>query len=469
MPLSLCPIVVLALVAGRTPVMSQEGDRGMATDAAAWQFAQDLARHITAEPAPAFQRTADPGAQWFPKAGLGLFMHWGIHSADGVQPSWAMIKDYPAGGSPAHHPPEKYYALAKRFDPQDYDPGKWMAAAARAGFQYAVLTTKHHDGYALWPSKYGRMSTRQYMGGRDLLRPYVEACREHGLRVGFYFSPTDWAYPGYPIDDVGFDYNRRGQFPPIEDPEANQRAFDRFYAYTVGQLHELLTGYGRIDVLWFDGMGWHGISDLRTEKTLAWVRRLQPGIVINNRWGGVGDFTTPEWALPDGPPDGWWENCISWNGHWGYNPTSPCRPASWALERLVISRSWGGNFLLNIGPAPDGTMPPDFYERCDELASWMARSKESLIGADGVRNWKSFSDVPITRREGTWYLHVLPNHQGDVVVRHVPRPGSVRLLRDGLTIAYEYAGDTLRFALGGESRSPLDEVVEVRWTHEPSP
>jgi alpha-L-fucosidase len=129
-----------------------------------------------------------PDAQWFKTAGLGLFMHWGIHSTAGIQPSWTMIKDYER----IYYPPEKYFALAEKFDPHHYDPDKWMLAAKQAGFSYAVLTAKHHDGYALWPTQFGNFSTRQYLNGRDLLQPYVEACRKYGLKVGFYFSQRDW-------------------------------------------------------------------------------------------------------------------------------------------------------------------------------------------------------------------------------------------------------------------------------------
>jgi alpha-L-fucosidase len=416
--------------------------------------------------APKFQRTTHPDAQWFPQAGLGLFMHWGIHSVAGIQPSWAMIKDYPAGGDPRFHPPEKYYALASQFNPQKYDPDKRMAAAAKAGFTYAVLTAKHHDGYALWPTRYGDLSTRQYMGGRDLLKPYVEACRRHGLKVGFYFSPGDWHYPGYPIGDVDFDYNKRGQYREV-DPVQNQKAFDAFYAYTRGQLEELLTRYGKIDVLWFDGMGWPGIQDIHTDETLAWVRRLQPGIVMNNRWGGVGDYTTPEWDLPQGRPQGWWEYCIAWNGHWGYNAAGEFRPNSWVLETLARTRAWGGNFLLNVGPAPDGTMPPGFYQRCDELARWMSHSRESLIGAEPTPG-DDRANVPITRRPGVWYLHLLPAHQGPVEVRKVPEPRHVKLLRTGTGLPYRHAGDSVTIDVPKTERTASDDVVAVYWDTEPA-
>jgi len=171
-----------------------------------------------------------PQAQWFPDAGLGLFMHWGIHSVEALQPSWSMIKDYPFAHYPEDDDPNKYigfnyYHLAEKFNPESYNPDKWFKAAADAGFKYAVLTTKHHDGYALWPSKYGNMSTRTYMNGRDLIKEYVEACRKNGLKVGFYFSQRDWHFPDFPIYDVGFDNNRRGQEYEMSEEEAQLWAF----------------------------------------------------------------------------------------------------------------------------------------------------------------------------------------------------------------------------------------------------
>ena len=159
------------------------------------QMKEAMQIYNSPEPANFVVPSTHPDAQWFPKAGFGLFMHWGIHSVDGIDPSWALIKDCP------WHKPNfpykayaedrsKYYNLATKFNPGQYDPEPWMKAAKDAGFQYAVLTTKHHDGYALWPSKYGDLNTGRYMNGQDLLKPYVEACRKYGLKAGFlFFTP----------------------------------------------------------------------------------------------------------------------------------------------------------------------------------------------------------------------------------------------------------------------------------------
>ena len=409
------------------------------------------------------QRTKHPEAQWFPDGSFGLFMHWGIHSVAGIQPSWAMIKGYPHGGNPDFHPPEKYFALAEQFNPQRYDPDKWMAAAKAAGMQYVVLTTKHHDGYTLWPSEHGQYTTTNYMNGRDLLKPYVEACRKHGLKVGFYFSPRDWSYPGYPVADVDFDHAKRSQFLAITDSVENQQAFDAFYAYTRGQLEELLTNYGEIDVLWFDGINWPGVDNLKSAETIRWIRELQPGILINDRWGGKGDFETVEWRFAEEQPeDKWWEYCISWKGHWGYDPEAEFRDVAWVLEMLAKARAWGGNFLLNIGPAPDGTMPDGYYARLDSIADWMEHSSISVIEAHPLPN-PAAASVPATRQGETWYLHCIGEDSATASISGVENPQKVWLLRTGETVPFEYEGETLSIYLSEKMRTPLDNVVGITW------
>ncbi len=414
-------------------------------------------------PAVPFTRTAHPDAQWFPDASFGLFMHWGIHSAAGIQPSWAMMEGYPYGTDRREFWGKGYYSLLTKFNPDRYDPDLWIKAARDAGMTYAVLTVKHHDGYALWPSEYGDLGTKRYMNGRDLIGPYIEACRKYGLKAGLYFSPRDWGYPGYPVSLV---YGKPYVNP--RTPEQNRADYEKFYAYTVGQLSEILTRWGKIDLLWFDGMGWEGVNDLRTDRTLAWVRALQPGIVLNDRWDSrAGDYRTPEVEMPESAPDGWWENCVIWSGHWGYSPDMVIERNEWVFDKLVTIRSWGGNLLLNLGPAPDGTMRPGYYERTAELAAWMAHSRASLIGAGPLRNWKDYSTVPVTRKDATWYLHVLPKHRGAVELFAVPEPADVKLLRDGTKLKYTYEGRRISVAFPKELRKGLDDVVAVIWSEAP--
>lgn len=447
-------------------------------DPSLWKFAQEMLH--SGENIHLQFPNPHPDAQWFPKAGFGLFMHWGIHSVVGAQPSWAMIKDYKYGGPVRLHPPERYYALADQFNPSDYNPDKWIKAAAEAGMQYAVLTTKHHDGYALWPSKYGNMSTKNYMEGRDLIKPYVEACRKYGIKIGFYFSPRDWNFPGYPLRDVNFDTNQRDQFLPIQNEKLNQENWENFFAFTIGQLKELLSNYGKIDVLWFDGVAWNGVDDMRTAQVYQWIRELQPGIVINNRWGNIinpddsqqlakekaGDFTTPEAHVPDGRPDGWWESCIAIDGHWGYNGTRPAKSASKIIQTLVNCRKWGGNYLMNCGPAPDGTMPNRFYYRCEELTEWMEYAGESVIGA-GPTPGENFANVPITTGENCWYLHVVDDWldwQAPVKMSNIEKaPRWIIHLRTGNKIEFSYENKEVTIPQWPGKTGVLDDVLKVVW------
>jgi alpha-L-fucosidase len=234
----------------------------------------------------ASSHTQHPDAQWYPDAGLGLFIHWGIASVKAMNISWPMIPgralavkritdpaereriiregDYNLNGKPNSITPNEYWEMAKDFNPQKYDPDKWLKAAKAAGFEYVVLTTRHHEGFALWPSAYGNFDTKNYMGGKDLLKPYVEACRKNGLKVGFYYSPPNWHFekdfknfmygggakknPEFPELDA--DLKPRTSKPSAEDLAKHQKAYDEMVR---GQVTELLTRYGKIDLLWFDG------------------------------------------------------------------------------------------------------------------------------------------------------------------------------------------------------------------------
>jgi alpha-L-fucosidase len=412
-------------------------------------------------------------AQWFPDASLGLFMHWGIHSVVGAQPSWDMISHYRYGGKVA--PPDRYYALADQFDPQKYDPDKWLKAAKEAGFTYAVLTTKHHDGYALWPSRYG-IGTSQYIQGRDLIREYVDACRKNGMKVGFYFSPRDWHFPGL-MHPVEFDANTRHQVPAITDSVANYQLYERFLAFVLAQMEEILTRYGKIDILWLDGMYFRGVSDMHTNQIYAWIRSLQPGIVVNDRWSNIvnpddpdgtgmriGDFTTPfECILPSYIPSRWWEHCDIWTsggGGWGHDKTGKFRPYAWFFEHLVASRSLGGNFLPNVGPDGNGEMHPNYYRNMEAIAAWMSHSRESVIGA-GPSPGVERSNVMITTRGNNWYLHLLPSFQKQVSLRTDREPISATLLRTGEPIPYIYMDGFINFTLSPKLRTEMDDVVKV--------
>ncbi len=364
-------------------------------------------------------------AKWFGEGHFGLFMHWGPHCLNGSQPSWAMIKNYPHGYEEKYANPEDYFNLALDFNPQNWNPDSICKAAKEAGMSYVVLTTKHHDGFALWPSKYGNYNIGSYHTSKDLLQPYVEACRKYDLKVGFYFSQRDWYFPDYPLGDQNFNFRTRNKFP-IVDPVLDSLRYKNWWAYTIGQLKELLTNYGQVDILWFDGFYWPGKEkEAYTDGLFNWMRTLQPGIVVNDRWYkmrspdaekediGKGDFATVEWKEPEEGIDKWWEFTTSWCGSWGYSPLR--FGAKEALEKLIHARTLGGNFLLNIGPSGEGIPPDGFYDHMEELKEWIWPNREALLGKQvGPANQK-LANVPLTKGENVLYLHLLPGGKKDIV------------------------------------------------------
>ena len=230
-------------------------------------------------------------------------------------------------------------------------------------------------------------------------------------------------------------------------------------AYVRGQVEELLTRYGHIDVIWFDGRS----PAITPER----IRELQPHIVINDRLlparEKLGDFITFETRAPESRPEGWWEYCDIWPvGPWGYVADAPYKSTGWVLSRLALTRGWGGNLLMNVGPGPTGELPEAYYARQAELAAWMAHSAESLFGvAPGP--YPERASVPTTIRGHTWYLHVTPEAAGQARVTGVELPRSVRLLRTGGALPFGHSGDTLLVEIPESQCTELDDVAVVEW------
>lgn len=452
--------LMVCLVAVATTAWAQTGD-------AAKQQQALIGAAASGKPGSLLQ---DPAKQWFPEAGLGLFIHWGLSSVDGHHDlSWGMMAGCPWNPKSKALTPEAYWGLADRFNPQDYHPAKWLQAAKDAGFGYAVFTTRHHDGYALWPSAYGDFSTRTKLGGRDLVREYVDACRKVGLKVGFYYSPPDWRFQRH---YMSFRYGSKGtadspHFGVNHEPVQLQQKpadFDAQYiAYVNGQITELMTRYGKIDLLWFDGGA--GPKMISQEA----IRAMQPDILINDRGHGKGDYRTGyECKLPTQRPEGCWEHCTGLTNCWGYTVGSEKadarRLASGMLNSLVKCRAWGGNMLPNCGPRPTGEMPDSFYGCMDLLKTWMATRRESVVGVQ-AGPYPERSNVPVTVRGKTWYLHLLVDDgkSDPAVLKGVEKPRQATLLGTGRTLDFQFDQNTLTISVPKELRTKLVDVVKVEW------
>ncbi len=299
---------------------------------------------------------------------------------------------------------------------------------------YTVFTAKHHSGYAMYPTRLSSHSIGQSQSPQDLFGSWVDAVRAEGLRIGLYFSLSDWHHPDYPA----FTDDDRPYLPGFSPPWPEPEQWSRYLDFLRGQLAELLTGYGRIDLLWFDG-GWERPPDWWQGSELeAMIRALQPDILINDRLPGVGDFATPEQFVPAQAPEGLWETCLTMNDSWGYVPSDTDYKSARALVHTLCEvAAAGGNLLLNVSPTGTGALPSEQRERLTEIAAWMGRNGESIVGTDpGLEPWQFYG--PTTRRDNRLYLHLVMRPYEEVVVRGVPvnRVIRVGLLEDGRELPY---------------------------------
>jgi alpha-L-fucosidase len=365
-----------------------------------------------------------PPVTWFDSARLGMFVHWGIASVNGWELSWPMVGGVGALPGAQSVAIAEYYAAAERFNPAGFDARALARLAEHAGMQYAVLTARHHDGFALFHTGASNFSIEHSPYRKDIVRLFVDAFRAEGLRVGLYFSLCDWHHPDYPAFTEEDKPYRWGAWR-----RPSPEAWERYVRFMFAQIRELLTNYGSIDLIWFDG-GWERTSEeWRAAELVRMIRSLQPQILINDRLPGFGDFTTPEQAVPPRPPDGPWETCLTMNHSWGYNPADRKYKSARTLVHTICQISGkGGNLLLNVSPMADGTLPAEQTERLEAIASWMERNGESIVGTrPGLEPWQFYG--PSTRRgDGRVYLHLLMRPYETISVRGV-RIKKVRSVR----------------------------------------
>ena len=417
-------------------------------------------------------------APWFSERGLGLFVHFGLPSvAEGYYDlSWSMMKgtgyDKQFQGKNKLSP-NQYYALAKRFNPTHFNPEKWLGAAREAGFGYAVFTTRHHDGFALWPSDFGDLSTKNFMGSRDLVREYVNACRKNGLKVGLYYSPPDWYRERF---YRSWGYHSKGTpeaphlgtahqpvaFLAVKPPEFEKTTAE----YLNGQLRELLTRYGQIDYLWFDGSA-KGVMSQEE------IRKLQPGIVMNDRQHGRGDVVTEgyECKLPKERPARLWEHCFCMTGNgsfWGYTKPLDCLPANVISAKLARVRAWGGNELANFGPQPDGDMPPEFYQCMTAVKAWRHWAAPAFEGTK-PGPYPESCNLPVTLKGDTWFVHLVPATldgpaaANTVVLKQARKLLHARWLQSGLILNAVVTSDGFTIAVPEKLRTDWVDIVRLDW------
>ncbi|MCF1713702.1 alpha-L-fucosidase [Flavihumibacter sp. RY-1] len=327
------------------------------------------------------QRTA-----WWREARFGMFIHFGAYAVPG-RGEWVKSNE--------RLTTEQYQPFVDAFKPTDYNPRAWAKLAKAAGMKYAVLTAKHHDGFSLFDSKLSDYTISKYWGGRDLVREFLDAFRAEGLRVGLYYSIIDWHHPDYP--NVGNHPQRNDSLNGLRKVN-----WDNYLKYMHGQVEELITSYGKLDIMWFDySFDEYSGEKWKARELVELVRRHQPDIILDNRLeihegssslkrsiSMLGDFETPEQGVPDDPildkygnqvP---WETCLTLNNVWGFSAFDH----NWKSPELIIHTlincvSKNGNLLLNVGPDARGDIPEESVRILEEVGQWMQKNGESIYGA----------------------------------------------------------------------------------------
>ena len=366
--------------------------------------------------------------QWWEDGRFGMFIHWGIYS-QAARHEWVKHNE--------HMTNEQYQKYFDEFDPDHFNPNKWAEEAKKAGMKYAVLTTKHHDGFCLFDSKYTDYKATNTAAKRDLVREYVDAFRAKGIRIGFYYSLLDWHHPDYTMDNVH-------PLTQVDTSAANYarlnkgRDMAKYRQYLRNQITELLTNYGKIDVLWLD-WSWTDKKDLETHhgkgkddwgavELLKLVRRLQPGIIVNNRLGldeyaDGGDFVTPEQVSPKElePFRGkTWETCQTFSGSWGYyRDENTWKTHRQLLDLLITSVANGGNLILNVGPTARGEFDYRATRALDSIAGWMYANDSAIYDCTyAPEGFKVPEGTKLTYNKKTrrLYLHLYTYPSGKLLL-----------------------------------------------------
>ncbi|MBV8327506.1 alpha-L-fucosidase [Chryseobacterium sp.] len=331
--------------------------------------------------------------EWFKNAKLGIFIHWGIYSVNGIPESWSFFNNY------INY--ENYMKQLNGFSASGYQPEQWVELIRNSGAKYAVITTKHHDGVALWNSKADKATTipENSLAKKDVLSPFISSLKKSGLKTGLYFSLPDWSHPYYDINT-----RTKKRYEIKDDPTRWQN----FITYYQTQLNELSSQY-KPDLLWFDGDWEHKSEEWNTSRTLQILRQHNPDIIINSRLTTHGDYDTPEQGIPvTAPQNPYWELCYTMNDSWGYQPyDTHYKTPNMIIRTLADVISMGGNLLLDIGPKADGTIPEQQMNILKSLGRWTSKNKNAIYNTDrGIpfENYKGKSAFSASRKSIFLYL-----------------------------------------------------------------
>lgn len=339
--------------------------------------------------------------QWFKDAKLGIFIHWGIYAVNGIDESWSFYN-----GKISY---DDYMKQLDDFTADNYNAEEWAKLIKESGAKYTVITSKHHDGVALWDSKYSKLNVvDKTPAKRDLLKPFEEAIKKEGLKLGLYYSLIDWSNKNYP----NFLREQKRY-------ENNDKRWQKFVDFNFKQITEIVDSY-KPDLIWFDGDWEFGAEQWKAKEIKDLLLKELPAVIVNSRLQGYGDYATPEQGLPIVKPKSkYWELCLTMNDSWGYqgNDTN-YKSANQIIRILVDCISMGGNLLLDISPKADGTIPDEQVNILKTLGRWTSKYKEAVYGTEaGIEYGHFYGPTALSKNKKTLYLYIDNKPNGPLAIK----------------------------------------------------
>lgn len=387
--------------------------------------------------------------EWFRDAKFGMFIHWGPVSLTGREIGWSRGGERRSWQGTGETPLEVYDNLYKHWNPSLYNAEEWVQIARASGMKYMVFTTKHHDGFCNWDTKYTdyKSTSEDALFGRDIVKELAEACHKQNMPLGFYYSLPDWYDENFLSDN-----------------------HDQFLEMMHGQVRELLTMYGKIDIMWFDLGGMVAEDGSRScdpeiwdaENLINMVHELQPGIVVNNRTCLAADFGTPEQRIGTYQSDPAWETCMTIGRQWAWKPKDDMKSKTQCIQTLIRAAGGDGNLLFNVGPMPDGRIEPRQVDRIKEMGQWLDKYGETIYGTRGGP-YKPTDWGVSTRKGNKIFVHLL-NWFGDSPTLRLPMNGvrirNVSLLTGG-EINHEIKGKELLLHVSRSAINEIDAIIQI--------
>ncbi|HEY9187687.1 MAG TPA: alpha-L-fucosidase [Ignavibacteria bacterium] len=375
--------------------------------------------------------------QWFKDAKFGIFIHYGIYAVNGIDESWSFYHNKISY--------EDYMKQLEGFTAKNYDPNKWANFFKEVGAKYAVMTSKHHDGVALWDTKLSDLSVvKKSPAKRDLLKPYADALRKVGLKVGVYFSHLDWSHPDYATVYNGNDTlpkNPNYYDVPMPGKQSKER-WENFIKFRNGQLEEVFKLVNP-DLWWFDGDWTRTKEQWKMKELRDLLLSWNPNVILNSRMQGYGDYATPEQGIPIYGPNGPWELCLTINNSWGYqHKDTNHKSVSYLIRIFADCISLGGNLLLDIGPMEDGSISPEQTERLKGLGRWINKHAEAIYGTErGIPFEYFLGPTTLSKDKKTLYCFVINQPKHEIIVKGIKNKiKNIRLIGTNENLNYKIVG-----------------------------